>query len=133
EKYGVKDAIDDKPKTGWSIAAHEATNRVDHQAVFVTKQPIGFAEGTRLTIRLKQWSDRSQHLLGRFRLSVSSASGEAHRAWGKIPEKVRALLVSPGELAEDQKKELSKHYRSIDPDLDKVREQVAEIKKLEPK
>jgi hypothetical protein len=36
-------------------------------------------------------------------------------------------------LTEDQKKELSKHYRSIDPGLDKIREQVAEIKKLEPK
>ncbi|MEO8429504.1 MAG: PSD1 and planctomycete cytochrome C domain-containing protein, partial [Verrucomicrobiota bacterium] len=134
EKYGVKDAIDDKPKSGWSIAAHEATNRVDHQGVFVTKQPIGFAGGTQLNIRLTQGSDRSQHLLGRFRLSVSTASGEAHRDWGKIPEKVRALLVSPVDmLTEDQKKELAKHYRSIDSNLDKVREQVAEIKKLEPK
>ena len=74
EKYEVKDAIDGNLKSGWSIAAHEPTNRIDHQAVFIPKKPIGSEQGTRLAIRLKQESNRSQHLIGRFRLSLSTAS-----------------------------------------------------------
>ena len=81
ENYDVKDAIDGKPMTGWSIAAFEPTNRVDHQAVFITREPVGFPDQTRLVIRLKQESNRRQHLLGRFRLSLSTAPAEALRRW----------------------------------------------------
>jgi mono/diheme cytochrome c family protein len=134
ENYGVKEAIDGKPKTGWSIAAFEPSNRVDHVAVFVPKQAIDFEGGTRLRFWLRQNSDRSQHLLGRFRLSVSTAPIEAHRMWGKVPSETRALLeTSSEELNEAQENELAKYYRSVDPKLDRIRDQVAELKKQEPK
>ncbi|MBI3414860.1 MAG: PSD1 domain-containing protein [Verrucomicrobia bacterium] len=134
ERYGVKDAIDDKPKSGWAIAAHEATNRVDHHAVFVAKKSFGFNDGTNLRFRLKQESDRAQHLLGKFRLSVSIAPADVHRVWGKVPDRIRGLLVmTPDKLTDEQKKDLAKHYRSIAPTLDMTREQVAELEKQKPK
>ena len=134
EKYEAKDAVDGKPKSGWSIAAYESVNRVDHEAVFILKQPVRFAEGTQLRFKLQQESDRRQHLLGKFRLSVSTAPAEAHRLWAKVPSRVRALLAIPEEERNDvEEMELAKHYRSIDPNLDKVREQIAGLHKQEPK
>lgn len=134
EGYDVKDAIDGKPKTGWSIAAYEATNRVDHEAVFVCKDPAGYAGGTRFVFRLKQESDRSRHLLGKFRISVSTAPAAAHRAWGHAPAAIRALLrTDPDERQEPQEDELAAYYRSIDSKLGEVRDQVAELRKKEPK
>jgi hypothetical protein len=44
-----------------------------HVAVFTTKQDVGFAEGTVLTITLDQRA-ASQHALGRFRLAVTDAA-----------------------------------------------------------
>ncbi|MFO1499553.1 MAG: PSD1 and planctomycete cytochrome C domain-containing protein [Verrucomicrobiota bacterium] len=134
ENYGAKEAVDGKPKTGWSIAAHEATNRVDHQAVFVAKKPLGFQGGTRLTIRLKQESERRQHLLGKFRLSISTAPTEEHQIWAKAPAATRALLaISPEERTSASEDELARYYRSVDADLDKVRTQIADLRKQEPK
>lgn len=133
EKYDVKDAVDGKPKTGWSIAAHEPTNRVDHEAVFVTKDAAGFGEGTRLLFKLKQESDRRQHLLGKFRLSISTAPTEALQAWARISPRIRALLSKPAaERNAPEEDELARYYRSIDLELDKVREQIAELRKEEP-
>src|SRR5262249_5341267 len=83
ENYDVKAAIDEKPKTGWSIAAFEPANRIDHEAVFIPKKPIDCSASGRLTLRLKQESDRRQHLLGRFRISVSTAPIEAHQNWAR--------------------------------------------------
>jgi mono/diheme cytochrome c family protein len=134
EKYGVTEAIDGKPKTGWSIGAFEPANRVDHRAVFITKHPAGFEGGTRLVFHLKQESDRAQHLLGRFRLAVSTAPTEALREWGRVPASIRPLLLIPDEERDDhQRDQLAEYYRSIDPALDRVRERVAEIRKGEPK
>jgi hypothetical protein len=134
EKYDVKDAIDGKPETGWSIAAFEPPNRVDHEAVFVPKQPIRAENGTRLVINLKQESTRSQHLLGRFRLSVSGAPRTALRDWAAVPAGIRQLLARPDEeRTEKDRAQIADYFRSIDPGLDKIREQIAGLRKQEPK
>lgn len=134
EKYDVKDAIDGKPKTGWSIAAFEPSNRADHEAVFVPKTPLHFEDGARLVFKLKQESDRSQHLLGRFRLSVSTADRQAHLDWASVPSSVRTVLSKPLEdRAPAQQQEVENHYRSIDSRLDKTRSEIAELRKQLPK
>lgn len=133
ENYDIKAAIDGKPKTGWSVAAFEATNRVDHEAVFILKAPLAVPEGTRLLITLKQDSDRQRHLLGRFRLSISSASQEVLTNWAKLPTPIRRLLAIPAaERDFAQNDALATYYRSIDPGLDKVRDNIAQLKKQEP-
>jgi hypothetical protein len=132
EKYGVKEAIDGKRTTGWSIAAYEPTNRVDHVAVFVNKDPLEL--GGVLRFRLHQESDRRQHLLGRFRLSVSTAPREAHLALAKLPDEVRRRLsTAPDDRSEPERVEVAKYFRTIAPEFDKVREQVAALHKEEPK
>ncbi|MSU62686.1 MAG: DUF1553 domain-containing protein [Pedosphaera sp.] len=134
DHFEAGNAIDKNEKSGWSIGADEPTNRVDRTAVFMTKKAFDADVGAKLVIRLKQESIREQHLLGKFRLAAGTASNETFLAWAAIPTKVRTLLeIPPDKRTDEQKKELAKHYRSIHPEFDKTREQIAELKKQEPK
>jgi hypothetical protein len=67
--WPIAAAIDDDPKTGWSIDPQEGLR---HVAVFETKEPAGFAGGTKLVFELKQ-GDRG-HNIGSLRLSVTIAA-----------------------------------------------------------
>jgi hypothetical protein len=72
DSYGgwpVAAALDGDPKTGWSIDPEEAQ---PHEAVFEMEPLAGFEGGATLTVELDQ-GDR-EHSLGRFRLSVSTAT-----------------------------------------------------------
>jgi mono/diheme cytochrome c family protein len=132
--YDAAAAIDDNPQSGWSIAAYEQKNRANHQAVFVWSQAWTAKEGQRLTVRIRQDSNRARHLLGRFRLSASRAGLEPHKTWAKLPAATRgALAERDGKSEGKQKDELAKYFRSIDPELDATRRQIAALRKEEPK
>ncbi len=66
--WPVAAALDDDPKSGWSIDPEEG---LAHEAVFETAAPAGFAGGTTLVIEMDQ-GERG-HSLGRFRVSVTDA------------------------------------------------------------
>lgn len=66
--WPVVAAIDNDPKTGWSVDPQEG---VRHMALFETKTPLALPRGTALTFTL-QFGER-QHTLGKFRLSVTTA------------------------------------------------------------
>jgi hypothetical protein len=72
---GVVDAMN-----GW--AAEGYARHENRTAIFVTKQPVGFAGGTELRIRLRHESQFAQHGIGRFRLAVSSDGDLSPVAWG---------------------------------------------------
>ena len=96
----IEYAIDGKDETAWGIDAGPGRRNQDRKAVFVAERPVGFTNGTILTIKLKQshggWnSDDNQNLnLGRFRLSVSSATNAIA---DPLPRRVRGLLARPRE------------------------------------
>ncbi len=132
--YGVQAAIDEDPQSGWSIAAYERQNRVNHAAVFVWEQPWSTRTDDARVVRIRQNSNRAQHLLGRFRLSISSAGLDAHKTWAKLPASIRRLLADPKNLEDKARQdELAAYFRSIDPGLTPVRNQIAELKKQEPR
>ncbi len=134
DRFEIANAIDKNEKSGWSVGADEATNRVDRTAVLIAKKPFDADTGSKFVIRLKQESIREQHLLGKFRLSTGTASNETFLAWSAVPTRIRAFLeIPPEKRTEEQKKELAKHYRSIHPEFGKIREQIAELRKQEPK
>jgi hypothetical protein len=64
----VANAIDTNPQSGWAVSAEPGR---PHAAVFTTKQDLGFAGGTTLTITLDHKA-ATQHSLGRFRLSATN-------------------------------------------------------------
>jgi hypothetical protein len=132
--YEVGAAIDSDIHSGWSIAAYEKKNRANHEAVFVWEEPWTPPAGQRVTVRIRQDSNRAQHLLGRFRLSASTAPLEAHLEVEKLPASIRNLLAkAPDHLSQDEKDEIARHFRGKDAALDKTRTEIAELRKQEPK
>jgi hypothetical protein len=79
--YGpVEFAIDGKNDTAWGIDAGPGRRNQPRKAVFIPDKPLEFTNGVILTFRLLQnhggWNsdDNENHNLGRFRLSVTSAT-----------------------------------------------------------
>lgn len=63
--FPIEQAFDQKPDTGWAIAG-QGTWNINRRATFRLDGQVGFAEGTRFTIRLVQHYG-GQHLIGRVR------------------------------------------------------------------
>ncbi|QDV18776.1 Planctomycete cytochrome C [Gimesia panareensis] len=86
--WTIQHALDGNPKTAWGIYPQVG---VSHYAVFELQTPLQLEPGTRLVVSLKQVHGGA-HLIGRFKLSVTSAaqldvialSGEAEAVL-KIP------------------------------------------------
>jgi hypothetical protein len=66
-------AIDGNPKTGWAIHGPGHWN-VNRTATFRLEKPLGFAGGTRWTVRLDQQHGQ-RHTLGRLRLGLGQRHG----------------------------------------------------------
>jgi len=133
EGYEVGGLWDGNPRTGWAVGSLEATNRVDRYAVLVPRRAFALTPRTRLVVRLKHQTEAG-HLLGRFRVAVSTAPLEDLRAWAEVPLAVRRVLEREvGERVAEERARLAAHYRSIDPALDEVRSQIASLRKQEPK
>ena len=112
QSYEVAGAIDGNPQTGWAIAPQFGK---PHVAVFETKEPVGFPDGTTLTFTLDQQFPGKQHNIGKFRLSVTTAKPPLFTA--STPEAVAKLLAVPPEKRTDaQKAELTRYHRSLDPE-----------------
>jgi hypothetical protein len=100
---------------GWAVSPEFGKSQA---AVFQANAPVGFDGGTALSITLDQRFG-SQHLLGRFRISVSSdpkAVAEIHPPFP--PEPILAVLKTPADKRTvEQQKTLGAYYRSIAPQL----------------
>lgn len=66
--FDISNAIDGNPTTGWAIDTGSGNLNQNRTATFETREPIGFAGGTILTIALDQ--NYLQHSLGHFRISL---------------------------------------------------------------
>jgi hypothetical protein len=86
--FAAPGAIDGDPKTSWAI--HPRVGET-HELVVVLDRPLTVAEGDRLVVTLKQFQG-GQHLLGRFRLSVTRAEADMAIA---LPAAVRMALAVP--------------------------------------
>ncbi len=68
--FPIDHAFDKKPGTGWAISG-EGNWNINRRATFRFAEPVGFTQGTRLTVRLAQHYG-GQHLLGRIRLAFGT-------------------------------------------------------------
>ena len=99
--YGpVKYAIDGKDDTAWGIDAGPGRRNQPRKAVFIAEKPLTFTNGVVLNFRLAQnhggWNsdDNQNHNLGRYRLSVTSATNVVA---DPIPAGVREIFAIPRE------------------------------------
>jgi hypothetical protein len=120
--YAVGNAIDNNPDTGWAIAPETGKS---HAALFQTKSPIGFAEGTILTVNLVQRWPGKEHNIGKFRISVTTAKSPTLKA---APDAiVAALHTEPSKRTSEQKATLRNYHRSLDPNLGSLQAAVTAI------
>jgi len=66
----VAASLDEAPGTGWAVDVGGIGK--DQAAVFEFAQPVGFPEGTRLTVTLRMDHPNPQHSLGHFRVSLTT-------------------------------------------------------------
>jgi hypothetical protein len=85
--FPVTGLSEPNPTSSWAV--HPMFGK-KHGAVFETKAPFGFAQGSVLTFTLEQVSQHPQHTIGRFRLSVTTA---------KPPVPLELLELSAKDLA----------------------------------
>jgi hypothetical protein len=101
--WEVGRAIDGQMQTAWGI--YPAVGQA-HAAVFLFKEPAGFAGGTRLFITLEQ-QHGGGHLIGRPRLSISAA---APTSVAPVPPAIQILLNKPGaQRSEAEQMSLARH------------------------
>jgi hypothetical protein len=122
EDWPVAGAIDGNPDTGWAIAPQSGKAQ---SALFETQGPLGFPEGTELTVTMLQRFPGGEHNIGRFRLSVTTAKSPS---LASAPEAiVTALHTEPRKRTPAQRAALRNYYRSLDQTLPQLAAAVAAI------
>ena len=90
EGWTISHVFDADPRTAWGIHPQEGKR---HYAVFVFKEPVNLKPGSRLAVSLEQ-SHGTQHVIGRFRLSLTESSPEQAQV---LPSGVREALSTPAD------------------------------------
>ncbi|HRX79791.1 MAG TPA: DUF1549 domain-containing protein, partial [Pirellulaceae bacterium] len=122
----IASSLDDNPKTGWAVDPRFGE---DHAATFGIETPIGFPEGTRLTVRL-EFNVNNKHNIGRLRLAVSTATARPTvdaKAIAQPDAELQLLKLQPGEQLTDQRRsalmaiyqKTDTHWRSLNEALQK--------------
>ncbi|MCC9605591.1 DUF1549 and DUF1553 domain-containing protein [Blastopirellula sp. JC732] len=126
--WDVRGAVDGNPGSGWAVSPRFNET---HVAIFETADDAGFADGTNLTARMSfQYTD-GNHLLGKFRVSVTTSPRPLHLK-SSLPEEIQQILaVAAAERTEEQTKKLTEFYRSRDGRLKQLQEKVAKLAELE--
>jgi hypothetical protein len=105
------------PSKGWGVGGGAGR---DHRVTLVASEPIDVPEGSRLSVSLIHQSPHTQHIIGRFRLSVTGEA--AALKWANIRKDMQSILeTAEGDRTESQKAAVATFYRSIAPELDGVR------------
>ena len=113
---------------GWAVLDKGNSAGRDEHAVFETSADLGDGSETSLTFVLRQ-NHGAKHLLGKFRLSVTT-SPRPVRAGKPMPvEVVTALAVEPARRSGAQKKAVADHFRTITPLLAPARAELAKREK----
>ena len=99
--WTIAHAIDGNPKTAWGIYPQVGKS---HEAVFELSEPVAAEGESELTFKLEQLHGGG-HLIGRFRLSITSADVPVKAA--PVPPALRTILVVPAaKRTEQQTREL---------------------------
>jgi hypothetical protein len=97
EGFTIALAIDGNPKTAWGIYPNVGN---PHVAVFEFVEPIGFESGTELTFVLEQ-THGAGHLIGRPRLSITTAPRPLSATAEAVPPAIADILVIASEQRTD--------------------------------
>ncbi len=129
----VASTLDNDSSSGWAVDGQIGK---DHAAIFIFDQPMDFAEGAKLTIKLS-FSVNTQHNIGRPRFSLISqveptlAGGVLAAKVGKAMQTVREGGVD--KLQEKDRLALFDWWKQRDADWQEANSALADHKSKEPR
>jgi len=128
---GVKFALDGREETAWGIDAGPGQRNQPRQAVFVLSEPLSSSEGLIINFFLKQnhggWNsnDNQNNNLGRFRLSITTASNPVA---DPLPVATRELIAIPANRRSPaQQASLFSYWRTQVPEWNSVNSRIAAL------
>lgn len=125
DSYPIAHAIDGKADTGWAVAGHQ--NAANRKAVFTLEKPIDGTPNTRLIIRMRHDSSFGQHVIGRFRVSLSSTD-RPPLGDSLLPEDIASIVrLESAQRNAEQHEKLKKYFRETFPGLAPIRERIATL------
>ncbi len=125
--FEIAKAIDGKKDTGWAVDGH--SKKETRKAVFTFAKPLDAGPGTRLVVRLKHESKQKNHVIGRFRISVSSADRPTFDKFAMPLKRWEIIRAEASERKPEQQAELATYFRSVTPLLDPTRAALAKQQK----
>ncbi len=123
--FEAKVVLAPQANKGWAVGG-----KLDqpHSLTLVTSAPVEVADGSTLTITLEQTSSLENHVLGKFRLSLTDDPRAAESA--RVPAAILAILNTPTEQrSEKLRAELTAYYLTIAPELAAARDQLVAARK----
>jgi hypothetical protein len=124
-QFEVQKAINGNtaPNDGWAVSPELGK---PHVAIFETKGPFGHEAGIVLTITMESTFADKQHILGKFRLSATSAKGPINL--NTLPDNIAKIVaLEPEKRTTEQKAQLAGYFRSLDAELVRLQQAVAEM------
>jgi len=134
--YGlVKDTLDDDPRNGWTTESGDAKS--PHTAVYELKEPLSLAPDEDLVFVLFHRSTDGDANIGRFRLSVTTESGETVRSVKASPLEEIAAARREGKPVDPAVDERlfqqylvgDGEYQAVLAKLNEANRQLAEVKR----
>lgn len=106
---------------GWAVGG--STGR-DHQLTLVLAEPAIVNAGSRLKLTLFQQSPHTSHNLGKFR--IQATTDPSITQWAAIPPQIQSIVkTDAAQRSNEQVSQLEAYYRSVAPELEAARQQVA--------
>jgi len=108
------------PIKGWGIGGGAGR---DHRVTLIASKSVEIPEGSRLRVELFHQSPHLQHVIGRFRLSVTAE--DSAQKWANIRKETQAILnTATADRTDAQKNALAIFFRSIAPELADTRQRL---------
>jgi hypothetical protein len=127
----IEFAIDDNKETAWTTDNDPGRRNQSRKAVFVLEQPVGFPQGTIVTVQPSMnhggWNsdDNQNYLMGRYRFSLTTAAAPVA---DPLPHQVRQWLQVPhAARTQSQHDAIFSHWRTT---VDAWKEANQEIESL---
>lgn len=122
--WDVTGAIDGNPATGWGLYPGSGVVGKNHVAIFETASDAGADGGTVLTFTIDHQYQDGLHNLGKFRISATT-SPRPVSLQGRPANIAQILAIAADQRTDAQKAELTAHFRSLDGELTRLTQAVA--------
>ena len=116
----------------WTIDASREEKRLPRQLVLVPEEPVNVPGNAKVRLRIVQNSDFNGQTIGRFRVSLTSASDPALIV--KLRPKLRPVFETPAsQRSAAEAKELAEFFRTVAQSLEPVRDEIRDRKNEQEK